>query len=500
MIGSRFPLLCLLLVLKSVIMIGVILFAGIDLGPEEAQYWEWSRNLDWGYYSKPPGIAWEIWAGCQLFGNTELGVRIGAVVFAFLTSLAIYWLAKASSLKEETAFFAALIMALSPLGVMGSFITVTDGGLILFWTLACCLIVREREPNYFLLGAVVLCGALFKWPMYLIWLFAPFFLRTPKVLIAMAISLFGLLPSVIWNQQHEWVTFRHVISTVMGHHQREIGATYLRQGNLGDFVAAQAGLLSPIFFFFLLAALVTLRWRGYRPLRFCAAVTGLLLLLYTVLSYFQKMQGNWCVFVYPTGVVLTAWYLLEAVAWGKVWIYLGLIAALLQNLFLYSVPYLQRNDYFGIPYKLNIFRHYMGWNRLGEWIGKSGYDPKENFLFGDKYQMSSLLGFYGPGQKRAYFLNMQQSRKNQFSFWPAMAEEQKGKTGYFVLAENNPYLAKWTDSYIADYQKQLEHYFSKVELVGIEPLFEANGRVEKKALIFKCIDYNGKEPAEADLY
>ena len=34
----------------------------LELYPDEAQYWLWSRTLAFGYYSKPPLIAWSIWA------------------------------------------------------------------------------------------------------------------------------------------------------------------------------------------------------------------------------------------------------------------------------------------------------------------------------------------------------------------------------------------------------------------------------------------------------
>src|ERR1700730_5071179 len=121
-------LLFLLLTFKAFVMVGLILYAGIGLGPDEAQYWTWSQALDWGYYSKPPAIAWEIWLGTRLFGNTELGVRIGAVFLSFATSIAVYLLAKACSLKSETAFWAGIAMAFSPLGIMGSFLAITDGG------------------------------------------------------------------------------------------------------------------------------------------------------------------------------------------------------------------------------------------------------------------------------------------------------------------------------------------------------------------------------------
>lgn len=488
-----------ILFLKAFIMIGVILFSGIDLGPEEAQYWVWSRNLDWGYYSKPMGIALEIWSGCQLFGNTELGVRIGAVVFAFLISLATYYLAIACRLKEETAFWAAIIMALCPLGVMGSLMTVTDGGLILFWTLACIFLINNSHP--ILLGLAVALGALFKWPMYIFWIFAFSFYPRPKWMISFAISLLALIPSFIWNMQHDYVTFRHVLSTIFGRHQVDLGATYLRQGNLADFFGAQGALLSPILFMLLLVAFAYLiKVRISRPLAFCATVTGSLLLIYTTLSYFQKMQGNWCVFAYPTGIVFLSWFLLECVSWGRIWLYIGLAAALLQNLILYTVPFIQTHNLFYVPYKLNIFRHYMGWNRLGDLVARAGYDPKKHFLFSDKYQMSSVLSFYAPEQKRAYFLNLHHLRQNQFCFWPSMADEQFGKTGFFVITENAPHLKKWNDAFIDEAQKELAPYFSKVEFLRIDPIFEVNGEVVKSAMIFKCIDYNGKEPKSAMTY
>ena len=35
----------------------VVHHSGISLFFDEAQYWDWSRSLQWGYYSKPPVIA-----------------------------------------------------------------------------------------------------------------------------------------------------------------------------------------------------------------------------------------------------------------------------------------------------------------------------------------------------------------------------------------------------------------------------------------------------------
>ncbi|MDD3837175.1 MAG: 4-amino-4-deoxy-L-arabinose transferase, partial [Phenylobacterium sp.] len=53
----------LLLVLGLTVARLMVLFdSPLELYPDEAQYWLWSRTLDFGYFSKPPVVAWTIWA------------------------------------------------------------------------------------------------------------------------------------------------------------------------------------------------------------------------------------------------------------------------------------------------------------------------------------------------------------------------------------------------------------------------------------------------------
>ena len=54
----------------------------IDLAPDEAQYWDWSRQLDLSYYSKGPLVAYIIRASCAAFGDTMWAVRLPALVLA----------------------------------------------------------------------------------------------------------------------------------------------------------------------------------------------------------------------------------------------------------------------------------------------------------------------------------------------------------------------------------------------------------------------------------
>lgn len=489
-----------LLFLKSIILLGFIVYGNIGLGPDEAQYWTWSQSLDWGYYSKPPGIAWQIWLGTQWFGNTELGVRFLSVVMGIAQAFAIYWLAIQCRLESRTAFWCGIIMAFSPVGVIGSFLAITDIGFLLFWTLACTAIaaaLKDSQPvNPFLIGILIAVGALFKWPIYILWAF--FFLcrywyfshqPLKNSIGGVLLSLLGLLPSLWWNITHDWATFRHVTSTVQGGHANVV------RGNILEFIGSQILLFSPIFFFlFLLAAYQWFKKRSLlnNPLIFCGAVSILSLLAFFVASGFQKIQGNWAVFAYPTSIILIGWYACEWNPGKTPWIKWGLAVSILLMIGIFASP---------LPYKISPFKHNIGWKSLQQGLDEGGYQPNQHFLFSDKYQTTSLLSFYNTNQKRAYFLNIHGIRKNQFSYWPSLQEEQKGKIGYFVWIESTPQFDKNWNQKFAYYKNELPKYFQTVEFAGVIPLIEIeNDTITKAAFIFKCSHCKDQIPLEPELY
>lgn len=502
------------LLLKALAVGAVIFFAGIGLGPDEAQYWTWSQQLDWGYYSKPPGIAWVIGVGCALWGNTEFGVRFGALVISALLSLAVYGLARRARLSEWTAFWAGIVMALSPLGLLASLFATTDAPFVLFWTLGCAELVgavnEDRAPRFWLLGILVACGALFKWPIYYLWIlvlalcgFYPKW-RTRGMWLGLAISLLGLLPTLAWNLQHEGATFRHVWSTIVDKNQAPTAA--VKKGNFWDFLGAQAVLLSPIWFGLLIAAYVYVikKWREIqnRGLLLCGGITAVILILHLGMALFRKMQGNWAVYAYPTGIVFFCGVLLENVKSSRRWFKAGLWLALFLAGVLISLPAIQRKGWFSkwpLAFKNNPFKECLGWNALPQVLADAGYDSKKQFLFGDRYQTSSLLSFYNQGQQRAYFLNIHNVRHNQFSFWPSMADEQVGNNGFFayVVQEKEMANAAYLQSNLL---KELSPYFADVQFAGSFPLFEAYGKTVKAVWIFRCLDYNGREPEETFLW
>src|SRR6266576_1874440 len=68
----------------------MLYFNTTDLFVDEAQYWFWGQNLDFGYYSKPPMIAWVV----RLFNalassDSTFWIRLSAPVFHMATALVL---------------------------------------------------------------------------------------------------------------------------------------------------------------------------------------------------------------------------------------------------------------------------------------------------------------------------------------------------------------------------------------------------------------------------
>lgn len=474
-------------VVKAILMALYIVYGGLALGGDEAQYWLWGKNLAWGYYSKPPMIAWQIWATTSVFGDTELGVRIGAVMMSAFIAGAIYLAVFMADLGRRAAAWSGIAFALSPLGFLSSLFTTTDGGLVLFWTLALSVTLRalakDQVPSNIWLGLCILAGALYKWAAFLFWLFViPLWRR--KVVVAIMISLLALLPSLWWNWHHGFPTFRHVWSSnVVG--QSHVG------GNVGSFVGAQVALLGPVLSVMVFVTLRRALSKSTVPIPVFVASWMLVTIvgIYVGLSIFKKMQGNWCVFAYPAAFVPLAWYFAER-KYGTLWLTIASATSTVAMMVAFAIPSSSRVS---PPYAMNPFRAVMGWENLAPALQQAGYDESQ-FLFSDRYQTSSLLSFYGPGQSRAYFFNISHARRNQFDYWPNMAEEQKGNTGFFVWAENVDRRPQNAATYVGIFTRRLSPYFRDVVYLGEFPLVMSDGKAVKTALIFRCEEYNGASP------
>ncbi len=128
----------------------------LELSPDEAHYWEWSRRLDWSYYSKGPFVAYLIALSTALGGATELFVRLPAVILSAGTTVFVFGLIKALFSNARLALATAVVLQIIPLFAAGALLMTIDPPLIFFWTLMLWLVYRalseQRRPTGMLPG------------------------------------------------------------------------------------------------------------------------------------------------------------------------------------------------------------------------------------------------------------------------------------------------------------------------------------------------------------
>src|SRR6478672_10360384 len=93
-VAPSLPLLLALLLALTVIRLIGLHFSVVDLFFDEAQYWVWSREPAFGYFSKPPLLAWIIAAAEHVCGGSEACVRAPAPILYLGTSLLVYAIAR----------------------------------------------------------------------------------------------------------------------------------------------------------------------------------------------------------------------------------------------------------------------------------------------------------------------------------------------------------------------------------------------------------------------
>jgi dolichol-phosphate mannosyltransferase len=198
-----------------------LLYAGsVELLPEETYYWNYSQHLDFGYLDHPPMVAWLIRLGTLIFGQTEFGVRAGALCCGAITSVFVYRLAR-NLFGEASAFGALLLAQTLPFFFLSGFLMTPDAPLTAAWAASLYYLERaliaERPGAWWRAGICLGLGMISK---YSIALLAPvtlaFMIWDPKsrrwfrhfepyMAALLAVAVFS--PVIIWNARHDWASF-----------------------------------------------------------------------------------------------------------------------------------------------------------------------------------------------------------------------------------------------------------------------------------------------------
>jgi undecaprenyl-diphosphatase len=493
--SSYGTLLVIGLIAISLFRIYYIMTGPLDLGPDEAHYWEWSRRPDLSYYSKGPAIAYFIAFGTSLLGNTPLGVRIMAVVFSGLSSLLLYLITR-DMVRDHVSnsggryqgdispLLSAVTLQFIPLFSAYGVIMTIDSPLIFFWSLSLYLFYRAQKGRqggalwlWVLTGLAVGAGLLTKYTMAFFLLSAFIYLIisrerrgllvSPGPWIGVLISIFCFAPVLIWNYQHEWVTFLHTA----GQAKLSEGLK-IRPERFIQFIGSQAGVLSPLVLIFLLMSLFRIRKRIINgELLFWFSIP--VFLFFCVKSLQGKVQANWALPAYISGIIALSIYTVrfraELKRYTRVLLLCGYILSAGMTVISHYPSILH------LPPGMDPTVRLRGWAELGKEVSRiSGKMRRPYFIFSDSYQVASELAFYVEGNPVTYCINLGR-RMNQYDLWPGIEG---------LLGHNAIYV-----TYREELPDPVGDAFEGCDKKRFE--VKEKGRVIKRTSIFLCRGFKG---------
>ena len=337
-----------------------MVYAGVlDLRTDEAYYWTWSKEGALSFLDHPPMIAWFIRFGTAIFGDTALGVRFAGIVAMLVTQLLLadivrrvtqdFWTVVFALLMPEAALYYGLLMAkvapdtaLIPFAVamLWSLVRLNESGDGRWWLAAglfAGLALLSKFTAIMLLPAVAAFMLVPDWRGR--WLRSPY--PWAAVLIAMAV----FSPVLIWNDQHDWASFRFQLV-------RATAANSPSFRTLGEFLGLQFGLVGFVLLPVVISGVALTAWRGWRnrePVALLLSTAVIVPFFYFLWKSLTLRVGDtWPMFLWPAGFAATAinatllsregfpdWMVNSTFRWMRIAIVTGI--AFVVGVFLYYV-------------------------------------------------------------------------------------------------------------------------------------------------------------------
>ena len=498
LLGSLFVVILLRLVAASV--------WPVPLTVDEAQYLVWSRELQAGYYSKPPFIAWAIFIASHVCplpsapGQTlylEGCVRwlqpaaVGlAAVFTYLTTRALFR-------SAIVAAWSAVIFALAPLAAFYSQAATTDAWLLLWWSAALWAFVRaieafecQRSNNslthrmssnawiwWAACGAFSGLGLLTKYSMGVFAVSALIVLAQRRLLLTSGpwlcatLALLVFSPNLFWNAQWGWPTFSHHADITI--HQSHA----LSLSGLWEFLASQWLAFGPIVFGLFLWATFKQHPTAAYPsasLSLLLAFAWPMLLVVMAQSISSRAHANWSSpALIAMSILVAAWCLKGANAppgkqqqgsirlalWGTLTLNLGFSALLL------SAPWWVEGAGLKGQRSGDPFVRLTGYKETALLVGQLSPLP---IIASDDRKLLASLSAYLP-EARVYAFNPEGLKDNHWQL-------QRDLSALQIGAEELPILLVQVRP-IGDspFHPRLNHFFERVEPIATRnPVLESS--------------------------
>lgn len=429
----------LLLTCITLIRLGYLYVVPLDLSPDESYYWDWSRQLDLGYYDKPPLIAWLISVATSWLGVSSQAVRMPALVFGVLSLAGIY-LCGRRMFSAEVGFWAVVAWLATPAATLLGLTAGTDSLLVGIWSLTLYTLWRALEPegakSFWWLLTLLLMGLgnlsdpmmlLFPLLLFCYLIFSPdrnrLFSRWPW--FCSIGSLLILLPPLWWNITHNWVTLRSTLS----YFSPAGGKTQNQIVSFGAFITGQLGLVTPITW--LLALLLSLalllkllRWSRQTCFLFMFGSVGLLIAC--GFNFRQPVSANVPLVFYPAALLLLVGWAKQQLSAGffdslRRWFSPAIKLGIVLTLVAYLLPFALQLTFLPLG-KKDPTNQFKGWQTMAQQVDEVLQQqprPQQTLLISPRRNYLSGLAFYLPGHPATYhWPGFPPKQDNQYDLWP----------------------------------------------------------------------------------
>ena len=370
----------------------LLLASPLEPGVDEAQYWVWSQAPGFGYYSKPPLIAWIIGISHALLGHHVFALRLPALLIQTANILLI-WQAGRLLFGAAAGRWAAFGWLLLPAVGMGSFFISTDTPLLFFWLLGLVCLISAMRPArsggrwFFLAGLSLGLGMLAKYAA--IWFLAGLIIwlvldsrQGRGGLRRLGLFLLGLVmtasPTLVWNLANQGQTVRHLSENA------NIGGAPGGLGALAEFLAAQFLVFGPLFLLLALVGLISGRER-----LFLASFSLPVLIGISLQALLSEANANWAITAAPALILAAAG--LVASGWTR-FASLSLLVNAGLAVLLFAV--LATASLGPLPIASDPLRRLKGWEGLAGDITPYLDRYQVQTLLADRRDTASILSWY----------------------------------------------------------------------------------------------------------
>jgi 4-amino-4-deoxy-L-arabinose transferase-like glycosyltransferase len=368
-----------------------------DLYPDEAQYWCWAKHFAWGYYSKPPLVAWLITLTTGLFGDSEFTIRLAAPLLHASAAILVYAIG-VRLYQPRIGFWSALAYATLPGVSVSSFVISTDAPLMLCWAAALYAFIRAREDDgwrwWITAGIAAGFGLLAKFAMAywllsalgFVLLIRPERRHLPRLLAALGFSFLIYSPNFWWNWSNGFVSYLHTRDNI------DLGGSFLHPVKFLEFFGSQFGVFGPVFFAGLIALAAQPRLLAEPRARLLAVFALPTLAVMLIVSLLSRAEPNWAAPAYVSATVLVVaqallrgWRIPVAVAIGFNATAAVVIFTGYQTLTALGVE---------LPERYDPLHRLRGWRELGVQVSAELARHPSFILFADDRELVAALTYY----------------------------------------------------------------------------------------------------------